>query len=484
MTLSSYPRTEIVIGSKWIGADQRQTLANINPATGEELGRVPCVTVDDLIEVASVAQNAFLLWKLRSALERSAILRRFADLLRLNVEMIARNISLDEGKPVAEALAEVRSAADYVDWHAEEGRRIYGRIIPARVQGVQQQVLREPVGVCLALSPWNFPLSQAVRKVVGALASGCTLILKGPSEAPSGVMAIAQYLKEAGLPDGCFNLVWGDPPLISETLIACPEVKKISFTGSVPVGKHLASLAGKYVKRATMELGGHAPVLVFDDANPEAAAKALTGNKLRNAGQVCIAPTRFYVQDKIYDRFTASLVENFEKVKVGNGLEPTTAMGPLCHPGRITSMERLIADAKSGGAKVLTGGKRIGNEGYFFEPTIVETVEDKIALMREEPFGPVAIVSRFSDLDEGVVRANGLPFGLSSYVFTNSLERADRAASQLQSGMVSINHFGLALAETPFGGMNDSGYGSEGGSETFDGYLNTKFVSRMSIPVA
>jgi succinate-semialdehyde dehydrogenase / glutarate-semialdehyde dehydrogenase len=465
MTLSSYPRTEIVIGSKWIGADQRQTLANINPATGEELGRVPCVTVNDLIEVASVAQNAFLLWKLRSALDRSAILRRFADLLRVNVETIARNISLDEGKPVAEALAEVRSAADYVDWHAEEGRRIYGRIIPARVQGVQQQVLREPVGVCLALSPWNFPLSQAVRKVVGALASGCTLILKGPSEAPSGVMAIAQYLKEAGLPDGCFNLVWGDPPLISETLIACPEVKKISFTGSVPVGKHLASLAGKYVKRATMELGGHAPVLVFDDANPEAAAKALTGNKLRNAGQVCIAPTRFYV-------------------KVGNGLEATSGMGPLCHPGRITSMERLIADAKSGGAKLLTGGKRIGNEGYFFEPTIVETAEDKIALMREEPFGPVAIVSRFADIDEGVARANGLPFGLSSYVFTNSLERADRVASQLQSGMVSINHFGLALAETPFGGINDSGYGSEGGSETFDGYLNTKFVSRMSIPVA
>jgi succinate-semialdehyde dehydrogenase / glutarate-semialdehyde dehydrogenase len=484
MILSGYPQTEIVIGTKWIGAHQRQTLANINPATGEELGRVPCVTQDDLIEVASVAQKAFLLWKLKSALDRSAILRRFADLLRVNVEMIARNISLDEGKPVAEALAEVRSAADYVDWHAEEGRRIYGRIIPARVQGVQQQVLREPVGVCLALSPWNFPLSQAVRKVVGALASGCTLILKGPSEAPSGVMSIAQYLKEAGLPDGCFNLVWGDPPLISETLIACPEVKKISFTGSVPVGKHLASLAGKYVKRATMELGGHAPVLVFDDANPEAAAKALTGNKLRNAGQVCIAPTRFYVQDKIYDRFAASLVENFEKVKVGNGLEATSGMGPLCHPGRITSMERLIADAKTGGAKVLTGGKRIGNEGYFFEPTIVETAEDKIALMREEPFGPVAIVSRFADMEEGVARANGLPFGLSSYVFTNSLERADRVAGQLQSGMVSINHFGLALAETPFGGINDSGYGSEGGSETFDGYLNTKFVSRMSIPVA
>jgi succinate-semialdehyde dehydrogenase / glutarate-semialdehyde dehydrogenase len=233
MTLNTYPRTEIVIGSKWIGADQRQTLANINPATGEEIGRIPCVTVDDLAEAAEVAQKAFQLWKLRSALDRSAILRRFADLLRSNVDVIARNITIDEGKPLAEALAETRSAADYVDWHAEEGRRIYGRIIPARVPGVQQQVLKEPVGVCLAISPWNFPLSQAVRKVVGALASCCTLILKGPSEAPSGVMAIAQYLKEAGLPEGCFNLVWGDPPLISETLIAHPLVKKISFTASI-----------------------------------------------------------------------------------------------------------------------------------------------------------------------------------------------------------------------------------------------------------
>jgi succinate-semialdehyde dehydrogenase/glutarate-semialdehyde dehydrogenase len=233
-----------------------------------------------------------------------------------------------------------------------------------------------------------------------------------------------------------------------------------------------------------MELGGHAPVLVFDDADPEAAAKALTGNKLRNAGQVCIAPTRFYVQDRVYDRFATAMVDNFEKVTVGDGIDPATRMGPLCHPGRITSMERLVADAKAGGAMILSGGKRFGNEGYFYAPTIVETKDDKIALMQEEPFGPVAIISRFSDMEEGLARANGLPFGLASYVFTNSLERADRGAGQLQSGMVSINHFGLAIAETPFGGINDSGYGSEGGSETFDGYMNTKFVSRMSIPVS
>ena len=484
MTAVFYPPTQIVIGAKWIGTDKRTSIPVVNPATGDELGQVPCVTADDLLEVAAVAHEAFQLWKACSPLDRSGILRRFASLLRENEDTIAPAITLDEGKPIAEARGEVRSAADYVDWHAEEGRRVYGRIIPARVTGVQQQVLREPVGVCLAISPWNFPLSQAVRKVANALGAGCTLILKGPAETPSGVMAIARYLKEAGLPDGCLNVVWGDPPLISETLIACPEVKKISFTGSVPVGKHLASLAGRHVKRTTMELGGHAPVLIYDDADPMAAAKALTGNKLRNAGQVCIAPTRFYVQDRVYDRFASALVDNFEKIAVGDGMDPKTAMGPLCHPGRIAAMERLVADAKSGGAKVLTGGKRIANEGFFYAPTIVETVGDEIALMREEPFGPVAIVSRFGDDDEGLARANGLPFGLASYVFTNSLERADRSSSQLQSGMVSINHFGLALPETPFGGINDSGYGSEGGSESFDGYLNTKFVSRMSIPAA
>jgi succinate-semialdehyde dehydrogenase/glutarate-semialdehyde dehydrogenase len=484
MPSNSYPRTEILIGSKRIGQEVRKTIPVVNPANGQEIGLVPCVTTDDLAEACAVAEAAFTQWKARSALDRSAILRRFADLLRANEDSIARNLTLDQGKPIGESRAEVRSAADYVDWHAEEGRRIYGRIVPARIPGVQQQVLREPVGVCLAISPWNFPLSQAIRKVANALAAGCTLILKGPAETPSGVMAIARYLQEAGLPDGCLNVVWGEPSLISETLIAAPQVKKISFTGSVPVGKILASLAGKHMKRATMELGGHAPVLVFDDANAEGAAKALTANKLRNAGQVCIAPTRFYVQERVYDRFASALVDSFDKISVGDGLNPGTRMGPLCHPGRVAAMEGMLDDARAGGAHILAGGKRIGNEGYFYAPTIVETAADNIALMREEPFGPIAVLSRFSDIEEGIQRANGLAFGLASYVFTNSLERADLVAGQLQAGMVSINHFGLALAETPFGGINDSGYGSEGGSESFDGYLNTKFVSRMSVPVA
>jgi succinate-semialdehyde dehydrogenase/glutarate-semialdehyde dehydrogenase len=482
MLSKDYPNAELFIGGQWIGPDQRSSLPVVNPATGEEIGVVASATADDLERAAVTAHSAFLRWKIRSPLDRSGILRRFADLLRAEEAIIARNITLDQGKPLHEARSEVRASAEHVEWHAEEGRRIYGRAIVSRLPGVQQQVMREPIGACLGISPWNFPLSQAVRKVAAALAAGCTLVLKGPGETPSGAMAIARLLQEAGLPDGCLNLVWGDPAMISETLIARPEIRKVTFTGSVPVGKHLAALAGRHMKRATMELGGHAPVLVFDDAAPDATARALAGNKLRNAGQVCIAPTRMYVQDGIYDRFVSTFVSAIEEVTVGNGMDPGSRMGPLCHPGRVAAMERLVADASQGNARVLTGGKRIGNAGFFYAPTVVETNEDKIALMREEPFGPIAIVSRFKALDEGLTRANGLPFGLASYVFTNSLERADLAVSGLQAGMVSVNHFGLALAETPFGGINDSGYGSEGGSETFDGYLNTKFVSRMSTP--
>ncbi|SEO15601.1 succinate-semialdehyde dehydrogenase / glutarate-semialdehyde dehydrogenase [Gemmobacter aquatilis] len=483
MALAEYPRIEIIIGGKRIGPEGRVTRPVINPATGAELGTMPAITPAELEQAVQVSQAAFNGWKDRAALDRSAILRRFADLLRRDEAQIARDITLDMGKPLAEALAEVRSAADYVDWHAEEGRRVYGRIIPARIAGVQQLVTREPVGVCLAIAPWNFPLSQSIRKVANALAAGCSLLLKGATETPSAIMAIANRLEEAGLPDGVLNILWGDSALIADTLLAHPLVKKISFTGSVPVGKHLAALAGRHMKRATMELGGHAPVLVFDDVDAEAVARALTANKLRNAGQVCISPTRFYVQDGAYDRFLPALVAAFEKITVGNGLDAATQMGPLCHPGRVAAMETLVADARENGAHVATGGKRLGNEGYFYAPTIVETPDDRIALMNEEPFGPIAVVSRFKADEDGLRRANGLPFGLASYVFTNSLKRADRAAAGLQAGMVSINHFGLALAETPFGGINDSGYGSEGGMESFEGYLNTKFVSRMSNPV-
>lgn len=474
----SYERLGMLIDGRWIYRTERQD-AVTDPATGAVVGHLPQATDADLAAAVAAAQRAFESWKETSPLDRGRILRRFADLARAEAGEIGRSMVLDQGKPLAEAIGEVRFAADHADWHAEEARRIYGRIIPARDPRVQQAVLREPVGVCIAFTPWNFPFSQALRKVVAALASGCTIILKGPAESPSSTVAIGRLMQEAGLPDGCLNIVWGSSSHISETLLAAPEVRKISFTGSVEVGKLLAALAGRHMKRATMELGGHAPVLVFDDADIDAAADALAAQKVRNAGQVCISPTRFYVQEKAHDRFLARFADRIAATRVGSGLDEGVEMGPLCHARRVGAMEGFVQDARERGATILTGGGRIGNAGFFHAPTVVAHGGDDLRLMNEEPFGPIAVVTPFTGFDEGIRRANSLPFGLASYVFTGSASRAQHAARALAAGMVSINHFGLALPETPFGGINDSGYGSEGGMETFDGYLNTKFVTRF-----
>ncbi|RVO80336.1 NAD-dependent succinate-semialdehyde dehydrogenase [Sinorhizobium medicae] len=477
-TAPAYGRLGMLIDGRWVYEAEGSSDV-VNPATGQTIARLPHASDSEIAEAVASSQRAFESWKDRSPLERSHILRRFADLARKHAEEIAANMTLDQGKPLGEAIGEVRFAADHADWHAEEARRTYGRIIPSRDPRVQQMVVREPVGVCVAFTPWNFPFSQALRKVVAALASGCTIILKGPGESPSSTVAIGRLMQEAGLPDGCLNIVWGDPAHLSESLLGAPEVRKLSFTGSVGVGKHLASLAGKYMKRSTMELGGHAPVIVFDDADIEAAADALAGQKVRNAGQVCISPTRFYVQAKEHDRFLARFTERIASTKFGDGFQEGVQMGPLCHSRRLAAMEDFVQDAREQGATIVTGGERIGNAGFFYAPTVVAGGTDELRLMKAEPFGPIAVVTPFGNFDEVIRRANSLPFGLASYVFTASSNRAQHAAQALAAGMVSINHFGLALPETPFGGINDSGYGSEGGSETLDGYLNTKFVTRF-----
>ncbi|MFK0276132.1 NAD-dependent succinate-semialdehyde dehydrogenase [Ensifer sp. NPDC090286] len=474
----SYERLGMLIGGRWIYETERSD-AVFDPATGAVIGYLPCATDADLAAAVASAQRAFESWKDRSPLDRGQILRRFADLARNHAEEVGRSMVLDQGKPLTEAIGEIRFAADHADWHAEEARRIYGRLIPSRDPRVQQAVTREPVGVCIAFTPWNFPFSQALRKVVAALASGCTIILKGPAEAPSSTVAIGRLMQEAGLPDGCLNIVWGSSSYISETLLEAPEVKKISFTGSVEVGKLLASLAGRHMKRSTMELGGHAPVIVFNDADIDASADALAAQKVRNAGQVCVSPTRFYVQERAYDRFLSRFAEKVSATKVGNGFDEGVQMGPLCHARRVTAMEGFVQDARERGAEIATGGNRIGNAGFFYAPTVVAGGFDALRLMTEEPFGPIAVVTPFSGFDDVIRRANSLPFGLASYVFTASSSRAQHTAQAIAAGMVSINHFGLALPETPFGGINDSGYGSEGGTETFDGYLNTKFVTRF-----
>jgi succinate-semialdehyde dehydrogenase/glutarate-semialdehyde dehydrogenase len=413
-------------------------------------------------------------------MERSKVLRKVAELARERAQDIGRGITMDQGKPLAEAVGEVVACSEHAEWHAEECRRIYGRVIPARNDSVRQMVLREPVGVVAAFSPWNFPFNQAIRKISAAVGAGCSIILKGPEDAPSAVVALAQLFHDAGLPAGVLNIVWGVPSEVSDHLIDSPVVRKITFTGSVPVGKMLAAKAAALMKRSTMELGGHAPVIVCDDADIDLAVKLMVPHKFRNAGQVCISPTRFYVQEGVYDRFVADFVGKTQALKVGDGLLPDTKMGPLAQQRRVGAVASFIDDARERGASVLTGGAPIPGVGNFFSPTVIADLPEDSRLMTEEPFGPVAGIVRFKTVDEVLQRANSLPFGLAAYAFTGSNRNAHALSTGLEAGMVTINHLGLALAETPFGGIKDSGVGSEGGTETYDGYLNTKFVTQMN----
>ena len=475
-----YPQLSLYIDGQFIHGGGRHEQEVLNPATNQVIGQLPHATREDLDLALSSAQRAFQSWRKTSPLERSKVLRKVAELARERAKDIGRNITLDQGKPLAEAVGEVMFCAEHAEWHAEECRRIYGRVIPPRADGVRQLVLREPIGVCAAFSPWNFPFNQAIRKITAALGAGCTVIVKGPEDAPSAVVALAQLFHDAGLPSGCLSIVWGVPAEVSTHLMNSPIVRKISFTGSVAVGKQLAALAGSLMKRATMELGGHAPVIVCDDADIDTAVDMLVPFKFRNAGQVCISPTRFYVQEGAYDRFTERFLAKVQKVKVGDGLDPATRMGPLAQARRVAAIAGFIDDAHQRGGTILAGGQAIEGEGNFFAPTVIADLPDDSRLMTEEPFGPVAGLVRFKTIDEVLQRANSLPFGLASYVFTTSTRNAHALSNGIEAGMVSINHFGMALAETPFGGIKDSGYGSEGGIETFDGYLTTKFVTQMN----
>lgn len=473
-----YRSLSLYIDGAFISADERTARPVRDPATGAVIGTLPLATTADLDHALSAAQRAFAVWRNTPAHERSAILRRVAELARERAGDIARCITLDQGKPLAEAIGEVVACADHAEWHAEEGRRIYGRVIPARAPHIRQFTIREPIGVCAAFTPWNFPFNQAIRKMVAALGAGCTLILKGPEEAPSAVVALAELFHDAGLPAGCLNVVWGEPAEVSRYLIESPVVHKVSFTGSVPVGKQLAALAGAHMKPVTMELGGHSPAIVCDDADIDNAATVLARFKLRNAGQVCTSPSRFYVHANAYDRFMDAFVTQMREVRIGPGLDPATQMGPLANPRRVAAMQQFVDDACEHGGQIVTGGSASGS-GYFFEPTVVTELPDHALLMRDEPFGPIAPVVRFTDLDHVIARANSLAYGLSAYAFTGSTARATQLANALQSGMVHINHIGAIHPEIPFGGILDSGMGREGGAETFDGYLVTKYVTQV-----
>jgi succinate-semialdehyde dehydrogenase / glutarate-semialdehyde dehydrogenase len=467
------------IDGKWVQPTSGKSQDVVNPSTNAVIGKLGHASKADLDAALKAAEKGFATWRKVSAFERGKILKKVADLMRTRADEIAKVLTMEQGKVLAEAKVEVLGSADIIEWFAEEGRRAYGRIIPARADGVRNMVLMEPVGVVAGFSPWNFPVSQAARKIGGALAAGCSIIVKCPEETPASPIGFIKCFHDAGVPPGVVNLVYGVPAEISEYLIPSPIIRKISFTGSVPVGKHLNSLAALHMKRATMELGGHAPALVFDDCETDAVAGLLAGMKFRNAGQVCVSPTRFFVHDKVYDKFVGKFTDLAKGIKVGDGMDATSKMGPLANPRRISAMQSIIQDAQEKGAKTQTGGKRIGNQGNFFEPTVLTDVPANARIMTEEPFGPVAVMIRFKDTDKMLTEANSLPFGLASYAFTKNGNLAAKVADALESGMVSINHFGIALPETPFGGIKDSGFGHEGGIEGLNAYMSAKFVSYM-----
>jgi succinate-semialdehyde dehydrogenase/glutarate-semialdehyde dehydrogenase len=474
--MTAYPELEMLIGGEWKAADGQPVL---NPADETVIGTVPHADRADLDAALDAASEGFGVWRRASAARRAEVILRAAQLIRERVEAMAVAMTLEQGKPLAQARLEILRGCDIIEWDATEGRRMYGRVIPGE-PGMRHTVLRQPIGVVAAFSPWNFPMSSPARKVAGALSAGCSIILKASEETPAGAVQLVRAFTDAGLPRGVLNLVFGTPSEISEYLIPQPAVRLVTFTGSIPVGKKLAELTGRHMKPAIMELGGHAPVIVCGDVDPVRTAAASAVGKSRNAGQVCVSPTRFFVDDTIYDRFTTAFAERAAAVKVGDGLDPSTEMGPLANHRRLDAMEELVADARDKGARVLAGGSRIGNRGYFFPLTVLADVPEDARAMREEPFGPLAVVNRVGTLDEAIEKANALPYGLAAYAFTNSAHNAERLSADIEAGNLSINHFVASIAETPFGGVKESGYGREGGTEGLACYTIVKNVSHLT----
>ncbi|HOB45406.1 MAG TPA: NAD-dependent succinate-semialdehyde dehydrogenase [Zoogloea sp.] len=477
----SYPNTQLLIAGEWQEAADGRTLPVFNPATGEEIGRVAHAGIADLDRALAAAQKGFETWRDIPAIERAKTMRRAAALMRERADGIAALLTQEQGKPLVEARLEAMAAADIIEWFADEGMRVYGRIVPSRTLAVRQMVLKDPVGPVAAFTPWNFPINQAVRKVSAALATGCSIIVKAAEETPAAPAALIRAFVDAGVPAGAIGLVYGNPAEISGYLIPHPVIRKISFTGSTVVGKQLAALAGQHMKRVTMELGGHAPVIVTDDADIDLAVKSAGAAKFRNAGQVCISPTRFLVHESIRGDFTAALAAHARNLKVGDGLADGTQMGPLANPRRLTAMAEVMQDALQRGATVATGGARIGDTGNFFAPTVLDDVPLGAKVFNDEPFGPVAAVRGFNTLEEAIAEANRLPYGLAGYAFTRSLKNAHLLAQRVEVGMLWVNQPALPSAEMPFGGLKDSGYGSEGGPEALEAYLNTRAISIANV---
>jgi succinate-semialdehyde dehydrogenase/glutarate-semialdehyde dehydrogenase len=473
----SHADLRLLIDGEWLSGQGRATLPVVNPATEEVLGHLPLASMADLDRALEAARRAWPVWRTMAPVQRGKILRKAAEILRSRAEDIARLATTEEGKTLTETRIEVGMSANIFEWYAEEGRRAYGRVLPQQSPGVRMTVVREPVGPVAAFAPWNFPLGNPARKLGAALGAGCTCILKPAEEAPASALSIAAALVEAGVPPGVIAIVFGVPAEISAHLIASPVIRKISFTGSVPVGKHLMRLAAEGAKRTTMELGGHAPVIVFDDVDVEQVLELSVAAKFRNAGQVCVSPTRFYVQEAIYQRFVAGFAERAKKLRVDNGLSDGARMGPLAHARRLAAVQAFVEDARSQGARVAAGGRRIDRRGWFHEPTVLADVPGSARMMNEEPFGPVALVNPFSDFDSVIAEANRLPYGLAAFAFTRDSRRVNLLGEQIEAGMIGINSFAISVPESPFGGVKESGHGSEEGVEGLEACLVTKFIT-------
>ncbi len=475
MTVQYPKKLPMHIDGEWLEAGSRDTHAVINPATGETIAELPLATKDDLDRALDASERGFAEWRARDVNERGAILRKVAENLRERAKDIAPLLTMEQGKPLREAMGEILGSAGLFEWFAEEAKRSYGRVL-VRPPGQRSVVLGQPVGPVAAFSPWNFPLFLMARKLAPALAAGCSIICKPPEETPACAVALMQCVIDAGVPGNAAQLVFGVPDIVSSHLIASPIIRKVSFTGSVPVGKHLIKLCADTVKRHTMELGGHAPVLIFDDCDLDRTLDIIQPQKFRNAGQVCVSPTRFYVQSGIYDQFVEEFTKRTEAMQVGSGLDDASQMGPLANIRRPDAIDQLVSDARDKGARVTTGGKRMGNEGFFFRPTVLADVPLEAQIMNNEPFGPVAMMRPFDTFDEAIEQANRLPFGLAAFAFTENGRQANRLGDMIEAGMVGINTVGISGVDTPFGGMKQSGYGSEDAIEGLEAYLVTKAV--------
>lgn len=472
--MTRYPDLQLYIGGTW--RKTAQTLPVLNPADESVIGALPIATQSDLDAALAAAADGFKVWSRTSPAKRAQIMLKAAAIMRERIEEIAWSITLEHGKPLAQARLEVVRGCEFFEWDAAEGQRMYGRVIPSE-PGIRYIVLHQPIGTVAAFSPWNFPMSQPSRKIGGALAAGCSIILKAAEETPAGALHIARAFHDAGLPAGVLNLVFGVPAEISEYLIPQEQVRLVAFTGSTAVGKRLTEMAARQMTPVLMELGGHAPVIVCDDVDPVAAAITSAVRKARNAGQVCTSPTRFFVQEPLYEAFAKAFAERARSVTVGNGFDPSTEMGPLANDRRVEAMEMLVADARAKGARVLAGGERLGKRGYFYPVTVLADLPDDARAMREEPFGPLALINPVSSLDDAIEKANSLPFGLAAYAFTHSARNADRLIEGIEAGNLSINTLEASVPETPFGGVKQSGHGREGGTEGLSHYTIVKNVS-------